>query len=142
MRPTGQFFTVNNNATGIADAVKRLQALKPKRVLIESTGRLELEFVYSAHKAGLPVVICNPGQVRHFAKAAGRIAKTDKLDAHDIAHFGEVMQPKLSSIKPEKLRAVLFVSMMSAIQCHPKLKPMYQRIIAAGKPKKKQHLFQ
>ena len=52
------------------------------------------------------MVVCNPGQVRHFAKAAGRIAKTDKLDAHDIAHFGEVMQPKLSSIKPEKLRAV------------------------------------
>ena len=106
VRPTGQFFSVSNDLTGIKDAVKQLQVLKPTRVLIESTGRLELEFVCSAHKAGLPVVICNPGQVRHFAKAAGRIAKTDKLDAHDIAHFGEVMQPKLSSIKPEKLRAV------------------------------------
>lgn len=210
------------------------------------------------------MVVCNPGQVRNFAKAAGRIAKTDKLDAEDIAHFGEAMKPRLSSIKPEKLReisdlltvksqclemstmqknrlkrmpksvhkpiqsilkiiqkeadkidkqldklidsvaqwrqkrdlllsakgvgkvltftliselpelgtlnrkqiaalvdvapmnrdsgnfqgkryirggrqkvrTVLFVSMMSAIQCHPKLKPMYERLVAAGKPKK------
>ena len=106
VRPIGQYFSVSNDVAGIKDAVKQLQSLKPTRVLIESTGRLELEFVCIAHKAGLPVVVCNPGQVRHFAKAAGRIAKTDKLDAHDIAHFGEVMQPKLSSIKPEKLRAV------------------------------------
>ena len=106
VRPIGQYFSVSNDVAGIKDAVKQLQSLKPTRVLIESTGRLELEFVCIAHKAGLPVVVCNPGQVRHFAKAAGRIAKTDKLDAHDIAHFGEVMRPKLSSIKPEKLRVV------------------------------------
>ena len=105
VRPTDQFFSVNNDITGINNAVKQLKVLKPTRVLIESTGRLELEFVCIAHKTGLPVVICNPGQVRHFAKAAGRMAKTDKLDAHDIAHFGEAMQPELSSIKPEKLRA-------------------------------------
>ena len=106
MRPNGQFFSVSNDKEGIKDAVKQLQSLKPTRVLIESTGRLELEFVITAHKAGLPVVVCNPGQVRQFAKAAGRVAKTDKLDAMDIAHFGEAMQPKLSSIKPEKLRAI------------------------------------
>lgn len=210
------------------------------------------------------MVVYNPKQVRDFAKAKGRLAKTDKLDAFDIAHFGELMQPKLSSIKPDKLReisdllsvrsqcldlstmqknrlkrmpvsvhkpiqnilkaikkeidmidkklnklvdsctqwrqqrdlllsakgvgnvlaytlmselpelgklnrkeiaalvgvapmnrdsgnfkgkrfirggrhkvrTVLFVSMMSAIQCHPKLKPMYERMVAAGKPKK------
>lgn len=264
VRPNGQVFSVNNDTDGIKNTVKQLQALKPKRVLIESTGRLELDFVCAAHKAGLPIVVCNPGQIRAFAKAAGRVAKTDKLDAQDIAHFGEVMQPRLSSIKPEKLRAisdlltvrsqclemstmqknrlrrmpktvhkpiqgilkaiqkeiegidkkldqlinsvsewrqkrdlllsakgvgkvlaytlmselpelgslnrkeiaalvgvapinrdsgsyrgkryirggrhkvrtVLFVSMMSAIQCHPKLKPLYQRLVASGKPKK------
>lgn len=264
VRPTGQFFSVNNDTQGIKDLIKQLQAVKPSRVLIESTGRLELGFVCAAHKAGLPIVVCNPGHVRDFAKAKGRLAKTDKLDAHDIAHFGEAMQPKLSSIKPDKLRAisdlmtvrsqcldmttmqknrlkrmpktvhkpiqtilnvikkeiegidkkldklidsipewrqkrdlllsakgvgkvlaytlmselpelgslnrkevaalvgvapmnrdsgsfqgkrsirggrhkvrtVLFVSMMSAIQCHPKLKPMYQRMVATGKPKK------
>ena len=106
VRPSGQFFSVNNDAPGIKDAVKQLQALKPTRVLIESTGRLELNFVIAAHKAGLPLVVCNPGNVRNFAKSAGRVAKTDKLDAMDIAHYGEAMKPRLSSIKPEKLRAI------------------------------------
>lgn len=106
VRPIGHFFSVNNDRQGIKDAVKQLQKLKPTRVLIESTGRLELDFVCTAHKAGLPIVVCNPGQIRNFAKSAGRIAKTDKLDAMDIAHFGEAMKPRLSSIKPEKLRAI------------------------------------
>ena len=264
VRPSGQFFSVTNDSDGVKNAIKQLQVLKPNRVLIESTGRLELNFVCAAHKAGLPIVVCNPSHIRHFAKSSGRIAKTDKLDAMDIAHFGEAMKPPLSAIKPEKLRSisdllvvrsqclemstmqknrlkrmpksvhkpiqsilktikkelegidkqldklvdgiaewrqkrdlllsakgvgnvlaytlmselpelgslnrkeiaalvgvapmnrdsgsyqgkryirggrhrvrtVLFVSMMSAIQCHPKLKPMYERMVAAGKPKK------
>ncbi len=106
VRPLGQYFSVNNDELGIKEAVKTLQALKPARVLIESTGRLELPFVCAAHKAGLPIVVCNPARVRHFAKSNGRLAKTDKLDAQDIAHFGEAMQPRLSSIKPEKLRQI------------------------------------
>ncbi|WP_445357315.1 transposase [Microbulbifer sp. ANSA002] len=106
VRPNSQFFSVTNDKNGIKDAIKQLQPLKPERVLIESTGRLELEFVCAAHKAGLPIVVCNPSQVRNFAKSAGRLAKTDKLDAIDIAHFGEAMKPRLSSIKPEKLRNI------------------------------------
>ena len=106
VRPNGQFFSVSNDTQGVKTAVKQIQQLKPSRVLIESTGRLELPFVCAAHKAGLPLVVCNPGQVRQFAKASGRVAKTDKLDAMDIAHFGEAMKPKLSSIKPEKLRTI------------------------------------
>ena len=106
VRPNGHFFSVDNNLEGVKSAVKQLQTLKPTRVLIESTGRLELAFVCAAHKAGLPLVVCNPSQVRQFAKASGRVAKTDKLDAMDIAHFGEAMKPRLSSIKPEKLRAI------------------------------------
>ena len=264
VRPLDEFFSVANNLSGIKDAVKQLKKIKPDRVLIEATGRLELDFVCAAHKAGLPVVVCNPGNIRHFAKSTGRIAKTDKLDAQDIAHFGEAIKPALTALKPEKLRpisdlltvrsqclemstmqknrlkrmpkavhkpiqrilnaikkeselidkqldklidevpewkekrdflisakgvgkvlaytllselpelgtlnrrevaalvgvapmnrdsgsfqgkrfirggrhkvrTVLFVSMMSAIQCHPKLKPMYERMVAAGKPKK------
>jgi transposase len=75
-------------------------------VLIEATGRLEMLFVCAAHKARLPVVVCNAGQVRQFAKASGRLAKTDKLDAQDIAHFGEALQPALTELKPKKLRQI------------------------------------
>jgi len=264
MRPQGHFVSFDNTPAGIKETVKYIKQFDVARVLIEATGRLEMDFVCAAHKARLPVVVCNPTQVRQFARATGRAAKTDKLDAQDIAHFGEALKPALTALKTEKLRlisdlltvrsqcldmstmqknrlkrmpkvvhgsiakilkaiqkellsidkqldrvitqipewqarveqltsakgvgkvlaytliselpelgtlnrrqiaslvgvapmnrdsgshegkryirggrhkvrTVLFVSMMSAIQCHPKLKPMYQRMVAAGKPKK------
>ncbi|MEM1405035.1 MAG: IS110 family transposase [Pseudomonadota bacterium] len=264
VRPTGESFSVPNNSEGIKSALGRLRAIKPHLITIESTGRLESRFVVAAHKVGLPIAVCNPGSARHFAKAIGRTAKTDRLDAMDIAHFGEATQPRITPVKPEKLRlisdllavrsqcldmstmqknrlkrmpasvhgpikqilksiqreivkidrkidalaseapqwkaqrdlllsakgvgkilaytlmselpelgslnnkeiaalvgvapmnrdsgqyqgkrfirggrhkvrTVLFMSMLSAIQCHPKLKPMYERLVAAGKPKK------
>lgn len=264
VRPIGHQAQFENNSSGIKDAIKYILGYHPTRVLIEATGRLEMDFACAAEKAHLPIVICNPMQVRQFSKATGRVAKTDRLDAHDIAHFGEALKPKLTNIKPEdirlisdlltvrnqaiemstmqknrlkrmpktvhkpiqnilkaiqkeldsidkqldkalanipeyqakidqltsakgvgkvlaltliselpelgklnrkeiaalvgvapmnrdsgtyegkrfirggrhKVRTVLFVSMMSAIQCHPKLKPMYNRMVAAGKPKK------
>ena len=264
VRPYGHFVSFANNPSGIKEAVEYIKLFSSTRVLIEATGRLELDFVCAAHNAKLPVVVCNPTQVRQFARAAGRIAKTDKLDAQHIAYFGEALKPPLTAVKPanlrlvsdlltvrsqclelstmqknrlkrmprsvhrsikailqtiqkelaridvqldqliaqlpqwqakvdqltsakgvgkvlaytllselpelgsldrkkiaalvgvapmngdsgsyegkryirggrHKVRTVLFVSMMSAIQCHPKLKPMYQRMVAAGKPKK------
>lgn len=264
VRPSGDFFSHPNTPNGVKAAVKELRTLRPHRIIIESTGRLEFAFVEAAQKAKLPVCVCNPSHVRDFAKAMGRNAKTDKLDAMDIAHFGELAQPRITPLKPEKLRlisdllavrsqcvemstmqknrlkrmpisvhspikailksiqkeiagidskinklandvpewkaqrdllmsakgvgkvlahtllselpelgrlnnkeiaalvgvapmnrdsgsyqgkrfirggrhkvrTVLFMSMLSAIQCHPKLKPMYERMVAAGKPKK------
>jgi len=264
IRPLGEYQSFENNAEGIRAAVRFIRKFKPTRVLIEATGRLEMAFFCAAHKAELPVCVCNPIQVRKFAQSCGRLAKTDKLDAQDIAYYGETMKPNLSRLKPEKLRllsdlltvrgqcldmstmqknrlqrmpknvhkpirnvlnsiakeiaridqkldqlvaeiphyqervdqltsvkgvgkvlaytllsdlpelgnlnrkeiaalvgiapmnrdsgkhkgkrkiragrhkvrTVLFVSMLSAIQCHPTIKPMYQRLVAAGKPKK------
>ena len=264
VRPQGDYFSHPNTPAGARAAVKAVRAYKPDRVTIESTGRLEFEFILAAHKAKLPVAVCNLGNARDFAKSIGRTAKTDKLDAMDIAHFGEATKPRFHVLKPEKLRlisdllavrsqclemstmqknrlkrmpksvhapikavlkeivkqiegidkkidklatevpewkaqrdllmsakgvgkvlaytlmselpelgsasnkeiaalvgvapmnrdsgkyqgkrfirggrhkvrTVLFVSMLSAIQCHPKLKPMYERMVAAGKPKK------
>ncbi len=264
VRPQGDFQSFENNPAGIRSAIRFIKPYKPTRVLIEATGRLEIAFFCAAHKAGLPVCVCNPIRVRKFAQATGRLAKTDKLDAGDIAYFGEALKPPPTDLKPEKLRllsdlltvrsqcldmstmqknrlqrmpktvqqpirnilekitqevasidqrldkliaeipqwkervdqlisakavgkvlaytliselpelgqlnrkqiaalvgvapmnrdsgrhkgkryirggrhkvrTVLFVSMMSAIQCHPKIKPMYERLVAAGKPKK------
>ena len=84
----------------------RLRTLNPHRITIESTGRLETHFVLAAHKAGLPDAVCNPGSARHFAKAVGRMAKTDPLGAMDIAHFSEATHPHLTQVKPEKLRLI------------------------------------
>jgi len=106
VRPMGEYFSVDNTPKGAKEAAKRIQTYQPARVLIEATGRLEMLFVCAAQKAGLPVVVCNPGQVRQFAKATGRLAKTDKLDAQDIAHFGEAIRPALTELKAEKLRQI------------------------------------
>jgi len=106
VRPCGDSFSVENTAKGAREAACRLRSYQPTRVLIEATGRLEMPFVCAAHKARLPVVVCNAGHVRQFAKAAGRLAKTDQLDAQDIAHFGEALQPALTELKPEKLRQI------------------------------------
>ena len=106
VRPTGDYFSVENSPEGARSAVSQIQVYHPDRVLIEATGRLEMHFVCAAHKAGLPVVVCNAGQVRQFARSTGRLAKTDKLDAQDIAHFGEALQPPLTELKPEKLRQI------------------------------------
>jgi len=81
IRPLDEFFSVPNDTAGIQEAIHRIKPLKPTRVLIEATGRLEMEFVCRAHQARLPVVVCNPAQVRQFSKATGRLAKTDRLDA-------------------------------------------------------------
>lgn len=104
VRPTGEFQSVENNPEGIRTAIRFIRKFKPDRVLIEATGRLEMAFFCSAHKVGLPVCVCNPIQVRKFAQAIGRMAKTDKLDAQDIAYYGETVKPGLTDLKPEKPR--------------------------------------
>jgi transposase len=106
VRPNDVFFSVSNDEQGIDEAIKRIQSYSPQRVVIESTGRLELAFSIAAHQAQLPLAICNAAQVRSFAKSIGRLAKTDKLDAQDIAHFGESVKPKISTIKPKNLRDI------------------------------------
>jgi transposase len=106
VRPNGDYFFVENSPDRARKAARKLRGYKPTRVLIEATGRLELHFVCAAHEVGLPVIVCNAGQVRQFARSTGRLAKTDRLDAEDIAHFGEALHPALTLLKPEKLREI------------------------------------
>ena len=106
IRPSNEFFSVSNDDSGIKDAINRIKSLAPTRVLIEVTGRLEMAFACAAFKAGLPIVVCNPGLVYNFAKSTGKTAKTDKLDAFAIAHYGEALQTQLTQIKPDKLQKI------------------------------------
>ena len=104
IRPLNEYFKVSNNKKGIGEAIKRLRKLDIERVVIESTGRYEAEFVTACAKVGIPFSVVNPVHVKRFAGAIGRRAKTDKLDAALIAQFGEVIQPKLSALKPENMQ--------------------------------------
>ncbi|GFD70537.1 IS110 family transposase [Alteromonas sp. KUL106] len=104
IRPLNEYFKVSNNKKGIGEAIKRLRKLDIERVVIESTGRYEAEFVAACAKTDIPFSVVNPVHVKRFAGAIGRRAKTDKLDAALIAQFGEVIQPKLSTLKSENMQ--------------------------------------
>jgi transposase len=81
------------DAAGISWIVVHLQALKPALVVLEATGGLELPLVAALAAGGLPVAVVNPRQVRDFAKATGRLAKTDRIDAQVLAHFAQAVHP-------------------------------------------------
>ncbi|NOY73536.1 MAG: IS110 family transposase [Gammaproteobacteria bacterium] len=103
VRPLDQFFSVENTLAGRREAVRELKKIQPTRIVIEATGRLELPFVVAAQKAGLSVTIANPLHIRRFAGAIGQLAKTDRLDARVIAHFGDAVKPEPTILKPEKV---------------------------------------
>jgi transposase len=93
--PSGEQFTISNDQSGIARLVQRLKSLKPNRVVLEATGKLERLAASELVGAGLPVAVVNPGRVRHYAKARGKRAKTDPLDARLIAEFAQDLPPEL-----------------------------------------------
>lgn len=109
VRPDGRF-TVPNDEAGIAQVIERLSAEPPARVAVEATGGFEMPLAGALAAARFPVVVVNPRQVRDFAKAAGKLAKTDALDAQTLARFAEVMRPELRPLpdeQPQTLAAIL-----------------------------------
>lgn len=106
IRPIGEFFTVENNPSGIKQAIKRIKIHKPTRIVIEATGRLEMAFACAAAKAKLPIVVANSYRVHKFASSTGKLAKTDKLDAQMIAYYGEALQPRETQLKPENIQII------------------------------------
>ena len=93
LRPSGEVWDAAYDESGVSALVSRLQSLRPSAVVLEATGGLELPLAGALAAASLPVVVVNPRQVRDFAKATGRLAKTDALDAQVIAHFAEAVRP-------------------------------------------------
>lgn len=110
VRPTGETWRVSHDAPGIAQILTDLQELLPALVVVEATGGLELPLVAALGVAALPVAVVNPRQVRDFAKATGRLAKTDRLDAQVLAHFAQAVQPPprpLPDVQTQELAALL-----------------------------------
>ena len=101
---------VANDDTGIPDLVKRMKELDPALIVMEPTGGFEILAVAELSQAGLPVVVVNAKRIRDFARATGRLAKTDKLDAKVLAHFAAAIRPpvrELQSAEEEELTALL-----------------------------------
>ena len=94
-RPDGEALRVPNDEAAIAALVERLAQWKPAVVVLEATGGMEYPLVAALAAAQLPVVVVNPRQVRSFARATGRLAKTDAIDALVLALFAEAVRPAL-----------------------------------------------
>ena len=95
-----------NDPDGIADVVSRLKPLAPALVVVEATGGLELPLLAALQVAGIPTAAINPRQARDFAKAVGRLAKTDRIDAEVLAHFAEAVRPAVRPLPSAEVRAL------------------------------------
>lgn len=104
--PSGESFALGNDGDGVARLADRLGALRPQRVALEATGGLETLCVATLSGAGQPVVVINPAQVRAFAAALGKQAKTDPLDAAVIAAFAAAIRPELRPLPDAETRAL------------------------------------
>ena len=99
VRPGNKRWSVVNAEADIIKVVETLNALSPQVIVIEATGGMEMPLAAALSHARLPVVVVNPRQVRDFAKAVGRLAKTDRIDAEILAHFGEAVKPDVRLLK-------------------------------------------
>jgi transposase len=104
VRPSGEAFAVARDGEGLSALVERLRVLAPALIVSEATGGFEQVLAGALGSAGLPVVVVNPRQIRDFARALGRLAKTDRLDAEAIALFAERVRPELRPLPDEQAR--------------------------------------
>ncbi len=93
-----EHWSFTNDAGGINQAVTGLCQINPQMVVVEATGGIEMAFVGSLTASGIAVVVINPRQIRDFAKATGRLAKTDRLDAAILAEFGAKVNPPVRAL--------------------------------------------
>jgi transposase len=109
MRPSDETESVSNDGAGIDSLVKRFKEIRPALIVLEATGGFERQVMRALASAELAVVAANPRQVRDFAKATGRLAKTDRIDALVLARFAEAVRPSVRPMPDEvtlELRAL------------------------------------
>ena len=94
----------NNDPGGIDRLVQWLETLAPALVVLEATGGFEMPAACALGGAGLPVAVVNPRQVRDFAKASGKLAKTDALDAAVLAQFAAAVEPPVRPLPDPQLQ--------------------------------------
>lgn len=106
LRPSGEAFAVARDGPGLEELAARLSAAAPALVVLEATGGFEQTVAAALAAASLPLAVANPVQVRAFARATGRLAKTDRLDAEAIARFAEAIRPEPRPVASEQAQAL------------------------------------
>lgn len=104
--PKGVAFAVARTPAGLNELIEHIRPHAPYLIALEATGGLESVVVAALAGAGLPVVALNPRQIRDFARATGKLAKTDALDAAAIARFAEAVRPEPRAVLSEDAKAL------------------------------------
>ena len=104
--PSGEAFRIGNDHAGMDELIRRLEPHAPDVVALEATGGLETVCVAALSAAGLAVIVVNPAQVRSYAGALGKRAKTDPIDAAVIAAFVKATQPEIRPLPDAETRAL------------------------------------
>lgn len=100
--PAGDSFLVGNDHAGVDGLITRLREAKADVVALEATGGYEMLAAAGLSSAGLAVVVVNPAQVRSYANALGKRAKTDPIDAAVIAAFVAATKPDIRPLRDEE----------------------------------------
>ena len=141
VRPSGRAFAVARDGTGLDQLVDDLRHLAPALIVLEATGGFELTVAAALAGAALPLAVVNPRQIRDFARATGRLAKTDALDAQVIALFAERIRPEPRPIASAdrqilaeliaRRRQVVEMIGMETNRLHQARNPRVQRMLRA-----------
>src|SRR5262245_40485530 len=94
VRPNNEQWSIKNRVEDFPALIEKLRQIAPERIILEATGGWEVPLANHLAAAGLPVVIINPRQARDFAKATGKLTKTDPVNARDIAHIVDPHKPQ------------------------------------------------
>ena len=106
LRPSGEAFRLARDADALEELAGRLVGLAPELIVLEATGGFEVAVAAALAGVGLRLAVVNPRQIRAFARAVGRLAKTDRLDAEVIALFAERVRPQARAIPDAQMRAL------------------------------------
>jgi transposase len=106
VRPSGEARSFGNDESGFGELVTWLTSVAPKVIVVEATGGYQAPLVAALTVAKLAVAVVNPRQVRDFARATGKLAKTDRLDAEVIALFAEALKPEARPMPDAETQAL------------------------------------
>jgi len=101
IRPTHQQMQFGNDDEGVDKVIEALNPVSPTLIVLEATGSYHRLVLSRLLAAGLPAIAINPRQARDFARAIGRLAKSDTIDADILAAFGEKIRPELRAVADE-----------------------------------------
>jgi transposase len=142
VRPDGDGWRIATDPAGIAALVARPTPRAPTLVVLEATGGCEVPVALELGLAKLPVAVVNPRQVRDSARAAGQLAKTDRLDAAVLARFGEAIRPEPRPLPGDAARRLqVLVARRRQLQGMPVAERNRRRVAeAAARPSLDEHI--